>query len=124
MKKKNPHDEISKGFIEASTQIKQNSLKKSFFESEIPKEGHIVFFSARKLLKEAFLNELNSLKAQEKKLKLKQESLLQDIKKEHIELEKFKILHQDEINKRLKILKKQEENFLDEIGTIRFWRDK
>ena len=95
------------------------TLKEEFYNSTMPREGKIGIFAARQLLHVAFKQELNVLESEFEDFKSQESAVLSAIKQQHIELEKFKILHQDEINKKLKILKRKEDNFMDEIGNIR-----
>ena len=94
-------------------------LKEEFYNSKTPKEGKIAFFAAKQLMHIAFKQELNLLEEILQNLKFQESEIINKIKQQNLELEKFKILHQDEINKKLKALKKKEDNFMDEIGSIR-----
>ena len=94
-------------------------LKYEFYHSETPKEGQIGIFAARQLLHVAFKQELNLLENKLQQLKFQENEIINQIKQQALELEKFKILHQDEVSKRLKILKRKEDNFMDEIGNTR-----
>jgi len=97
-------------------------LKSRFNALQTPKEGVITYFATRQLFHVAFKQELEMLQMKMQELRFEEANVIQALKNENIELEKFKILHQDEVNKRLKAIRKQEDNFMDEIGNIRYAR--
>jgi hypothetical protein len=103
---------------EAKERIVQH--KEVFLNRELPTEGNIHFFAQQQLLNVAFKQELNQLEAHLRLLEGKKRDEEIILKQERIEQEKFSMLHQDDIQKQLKRLKKAEADFLDEMGTIRF----
>ncbi len=94
--------------------------KADFLSQEPPSEGSIHIFAQRQLLNVAFKQELNQLENRLNHLQSMERELQDELKHERIELEKFSVLHQDEVQKRLKRIKKKEEEFLDEMGSVRF----
>lgn len=94
--------------------------KDDFLTRQIPHEGSISFFAQKQLLNVAFKQELNYLEYRLRELKEQEQQLQEEMRLARIELEKYTILHQDEVQKALKIAKKKEADFLDEMGSVRF----
>ena len=118
-------EEVSTKIADTNRQIvlqheKIAGLKTEFLSQDLPSEGNIHFFAQKQLLNVAFKHELNQLENRLNHLQTMERELQEDLKHERIELEKFSVLHQDEVQKQLKKAKKQEEEFLDEMGSVRF----
>lgn len=118
-------EEVSSKIAEVNRQIalqheKIAGHKTEFLSRETPNEGSIHIFAQRQLLNVAFKQELNQLENRLNHLQSMVRDLQDELKNERVELEKFSVLHQDEVQKRLKRIKKKEEEFLDEMGTVRF----
>lgn len=118
-------EEVSSKIADVNRQIalqyeKIAGHKAEFLSRELPSEGNIHFFAQRQLLNIAFKQELNQLENRLTHLQGMGQELQEELKHERIELEKFSVLHQDEVQKKLTRLKKKEEEFLDEMGTVRY----
>jgi len=118
-------EEVSSKIAEVNRQIAQQhekiaGHKAEFLSQKLPEEGNIHFFAQRQLLNVAFKQELNQLENRLTHLQSMERELQEELKNERMDLEKFSVLHQDEVQKRLKRIKKKEDEFLDEMGTVRF----
>jgi len=118
-------EELSSKIAELGRMISQQHEmisvhKNDFLNRQIPTEGSVAFFAQQQLLNIAFKQELNSLENRLREMMQQETELQETMRLERIELEKYTILHQEEVQKALKAARKKEADFLDEMGSVRF----
>lgn len=123
--KKQKIEELSSQIAELNRAIaRQHEMiaghKHDFMTRELPSEGTVAFFAQQQLLNIAFKQELNFLENRLNELVSQEAQMQETMRLERIELEKYTILHQEEVQKALKRAKKKEADFLDEMGSVRF----
>ena len=118
-------EEISAKIAEINQQIEKQieriALHKTeYFKNHEPESGSMHYFAQKQLLHVAFKQELNSLEHELNYLYGQERQLQQQLSDERLELERYNVLHQEIVQKAMEKAKKQESDFLDEIGSTAF----
>jgi hypothetical protein len=103
-------------------EIDQN--QEDMLNLSLPTQGNFALYSYTQEQKRVITIFAKQLKKEEEWLKAKKINIQNELKYLEIEYEKFNYLHQNEVDKKIEKLKKEEAKMLDEVAIIGYNRKK
>ena len=107
--------------------IKQKEIdqnQEDMLNLSLPTQGNFALYSYTQEQKRVITIFAKQLKKEEEWLKAKKINIQNELKYLEIEYEKFNYLHQNEVDKKIEKLKKEEAKMLDEVAIIGYNRKK
>jgi hypothetical protein len=107
--------------------IKQKEIdqnQEDMLNLSLPTQGNFALYSYMQEQKRVITIFAKQLKKEEEWLKAKKINIQNELKYLEIEYEKFNYLHQNEVDKKIEKLKKEEAKMLDEVAIIGYNRKK